>query len=412
VAADGLAALGEGSFLRALFSGRKSWATQVYLIMSMDDAGGTLKLDDHERVRVVWDDGGVQPDLELGKRWAQVAAAGIDGKYLDNPIWKPDLGHRLVSVHPLGGCPMGDDAATGVVNDECQVFSGTEGDALHPGLYVCDGAVIPSSLGVNPLFTISAVAERAVAKLVDRLKQAPDGRSPAAPAPELAYPEGPGLEFDEQMKGWFAPGAADFDAGLKAGKASGTTMDVRLVIRTEDLGGTIDSPAHELRVAGVAVAPSLSPAPLTITRGLLNLFYEVDGRRDLRLMRYRMRLTSTSGKSWWFDGYKHVGRDEPLEAWHDSTTLYVTVHEGEDASAPVWARGRMQIDFPGALRLAFSVRPIGAKGLGAFWTVERFAAFGAGVELGTAIASFPLWSRGEAPTPLVPPDPPAAAPRG
>jgi cholesterol oxidase len=412
VAADGLAVLGEGNFLRALFGGRNSWATQVYLIMSMDDAGGTLKLDENERVRVAWKEGGKQWDLKLGKRWAKIAAEGIDGKYLDDPIWKADLGHRLVSVHPLGGCPMGDDATTGVVDDACRVFSGTEGTAPHPGLYVCDGAVIPSALGVNPLFTISAVAERAVAKLAASRKDLPGGRTPGSPVPDLEELKRPGLEFDEQMKGWFSPGAADFDAGLEAGRASGTTMDVRLVIRTEDLAETIDSPAHELRIAGVALAPSLSPTPLTITHGLLNLFYEVDGRRDLRLMRYRMRLTSPTGKSWWFDGYKHVGRDQPLEEWHDSTTLYVTLREGEDTTAPVWARGRMRIDFPGALRLALSVRPIRAKGLGALRTVERFVAFGVGVELGTAIASYPLWSRGEAPSPLVPPDPPAAAPRG
>ena len=174
--------------------------SQMFLAMSRDTASGSLQFkpdfaaaDDTATVpywpHVGPGDGTLLTELDavLAK---QDRAPGLDhAQYLANPLWRPlpaefdALGGppqrgRLITVHPLGGCVMADDGAQGVVNHLGQVFRGT-GDALHDGLYVLDGAIVPTSLGVNPFLTIAALAWRACEVL--RAAQAWDA-PPAKPA--------------------------------------------------------------------------------------------------------------------------------------------------------------------------------------------------------------------------------------
>jgi hypothetical protein len=85
-----------------------------------------------------------------------------------------------VTVHPLGGANMSRDrtGGEGVTDHLGQVFTG-RGSEIHKGLVCCDASIIPTALGgwtqdssakaacadlpgVNPLATISALAERSV----------------------------------------------------------------------------------------------------------------------------------------------------------------------------------------------------------------------------------------------------------
>ncbi|MBK8256842.1 MAG: GMC family oxidoreductase [Polyangiaceae bacterium] len=143
-------------------------ATQTYLIMSLDDDEGHIILED-DRPRVVWPEAGREPILRRGAKEAEAAAQAIGGAYMNDPIWTRIAGKRLLTVHPIGGCAMADTATTGVVDDKCRVFSGPDGTDVHNGLLVCDGSVLPTPLGVNPLITISAVTERACHYLAQQI---------------------------------------------------------------------------------------------------------------------------------------------------------------------------------------------------------------------------------------------------
>jgi choline dehydrogenase-like flavoprotein len=68
----------------------------------------------------------------------------------------------LTAYHPLGTAKMGRDPATSVVGPDHQMHD-------TPGLYVVDGAAVPSSLGVNPQVTIMALATRAAEKIARAL---------------------------------------------------------------------------------------------------------------------------------------------------------------------------------------------------------------------------------------------------
>ncbi|MCA9929144.1 MAG: GMC family oxidoreductase [Anaerolineales bacterium] len=65
------------------------------------------------------------------------------------------------TAHILGGCGIGADETTGVIDANHQVFN-------YPGMYVADGSVIPANLGVNPSLTITAMAERAISRIPDK----------------------------------------------------------------------------------------------------------------------------------------------------------------------------------------------------------------------------------------------------
>ncbi len=64
----------------------------------------------------------------------------------------------LSAYHPLGTARMGLDPASSVVGPDHQCHD-------TPGLYVVDGASVPTALGVNPQVTIMAMATRAAEKI-------------------------------------------------------------------------------------------------------------------------------------------------------------------------------------------------------------------------------------------------------
>jgi len=322
--------------------------TQTYLIMSHDDAKGQVKLNDQGRSYILWPNVGKQENFIYGNENLKSATAALGGDYIENPVWTPLFKHSLISVHPLGGCNMGADASQGVVNHKGQVFTGN-GDKVYESLYISDGSVIPTSLAVNPLLTISAITERCCMLIAEENHWTIDYTLPSAPS--RPHPESLlGIQFTETMRGYFSTQAEagedleSYRIANQSGEAADSTMAFTLTIASHDLDNMLNKPEHPATISGTVVCQSLSAEPLTASEGVFNLFERMPSPPDTRHMIYSMRLSSEEGKEYFFKGYKLVKDDDNVfDIWPDTSTLYVTVYEGKDDKGQMFGKGILHI---------------------------------------------------------------------
>jgi cholesterol oxidase len=131
--------------------------TLPMLTMGRDTPDGKMHLRDG-KLDIDWHKRGSERLFLRAEDATKRIAAALGGRHLD-PL-------RLllpITVHPLGGCPMGYvDGRDGVVDSFGRVF-GVE------GLSIADGSVLPGPIGVNPSLTIAALADRHAEQLIGDL---------------------------------------------------------------------------------------------------------------------------------------------------------------------------------------------------------------------------------------------------
>jgi cholesterol oxidase len=325
-------------------------STQTFLVMAHDAAAGVMKLGPNGRLRIEWPRIARQPVYAAVAQRLKEASIPLGGSYVRNPV-------DLFAVHPLGGCRMGETAEDAVVNHEGGVFRGKAGRDTYQGLYVSDGSIIPCSLGVNPLLTISSLAERMCARLASNNRWNIDYALPSIHAAPLARPAGlwfterprPGIEFTERMSGWFSDPRA---SGLQA------AIEMTLTVISDDLNRMLVEPRHEARLIGTVAAPVLSRRPMTVREGYFN-FLQVDPDYvETRRMIYRMKVTSDTGRRYKVSGHKLIRNALPWQAWSDLTTLRLKI-ESDDAGPEVKHQvllGVMRLSMGDLLRQLTTVR--------------------------------------------------------
>jgi cholesterol oxidase len=350
--------------------------TQTYLVMTHDGAAGHMKLES-DRLRLHWKGVGAQPVFSRVNDRLDQATKALGGVFVHNPLWSDLTNHNLITVHPLGGCAMGTDASTGVVNHKGQVYSSGAGTAVYDNLYVCDGSVMPCSLGVNPLLTISATAERCSALIAqDRGWTINYDVKAITPPPSPAVTTG--LRFTEAMKGFFSTKVTgDFARGAAQGQLDGSSFEFILTVIADDVNDLLNNPSHPGRMVGTVVAPALSPQPLTVSDGQFRLLVTDPTQVDVRLMKYNMNLTSEEGKTFVFDGTKVIRNDGILNIWRDTSTLFITI---SNAAGAVQGKGVLEIKIEDFLRQMTTIEITNAKdNEDRLSTLIRFGKFFGGV---------------------------------
>jgi cholesterol oxidase len=132
----------------------------VFLAMGRDHANGRISLHPLTLgIEIEWDLKSNMALYTAEERFVQALAKAMGGEAAFNPFWSHV--HLPVSVHNLGGCPLGDTINQGVVDANGEVFK-------YPGLFVLDGAAIPTAIGANPSHTIAAVAERNIQAAIQK----------------------------------------------------------------------------------------------------------------------------------------------------------------------------------------------------------------------------------------------------
>ena len=144
--------------------------TMVYLVMGFDDAGGAFELK-NDKLKLNWPGVGEQTVFDNINKELYQHAKALGATFIGNPAWEYFNAKRLVTAHPLGGCPLGDTSATGLVDSKGNVFNGNGEKETHPGLFVADGSIIPSAVGVNPFLTISALSEHIAVCVIEELRK-------------------------------------------------------------------------------------------------------------------------------------------------------------------------------------------------------------------------------------------------
>jgi cholesterol oxidase len=196
-----------------------------------------------------------------------------------------------------------------------------------------------------------------------------------------AEPKPVGLQFTETMRGYVSTEVqSDYDVAAEKGRQDNSACEFTVTIMSDDLAHMLEDPNHKASIEGTVTVPFLSAEPLRVQSGEFHLF-EIDPNNvETHLMRYNMLLTDEADRNWFLAGFKVVHNDGVTTIWHDTSTLYFMIFDGDSGDGALRGKGILHIlpsDFAHQLTtLRATNAPSAIAGLEA---EARFGRFFAGI---------------------------------
>ncbi|RJG06915.1 alpha/beta fold hydrolase [Noviherbaspirillum cavernae] len=189
------------------------------------------------------------------------------------------------------------------------------------------------------------------------------------------------IEFSEVMSGFVSAEATTFADGRKDGEAAGNTLALHVTVGIGDLAAFLEKSEHAGTLAGHIDCPLLGGI-CPVQSGTFRLMPDT-ADRDRKVMYYQVYCTTPQGESVTFVGQKQVQHTAPLDAWHDTTTLYVNVFRGhvdpaKPAQASLWVTGIISLGLQDFMQVLRGLRATDAHGKTSVEGLARFGQFFAG----------------------------------
>ncbi|RYZ60072.1 MAG: GMC family oxidoreductase [Proteobacteria bacterium] len=155
-----------GYLMTKLLGDDLSYHTSVHLCMGQDASDGKIYLSKSKTLELDWPAKNSKPLYDAIDKAMKEFRKVVEGRYMFHlPTFNWPF-KRNVTVHPLGGCALGENAQTSVTDSKPSRYGAVHG---YHNLYVADASLIPSAVGANPAATISALAERVAEGITGKL---------------------------------------------------------------------------------------------------------------------------------------------------------------------------------------------------------------------------------------------------